>query len=230
MAEPTDALPSFPAEAAEADPASYEPSYGDVVDREGVYVVAPLSGSKRLQSVSLRFDDGEVWVRAYRPIAEELQYADKRVRVRGRPYVNSPLVQSVDATHFELQSIELAPGETAYDPPPTQIPAPPQVEDGAALRARVGLWAHCVGTLEALQAPGEDDAPWWGRGRLRLSDGSEVALRFISWSEGPPALQTGALVTALGPVQLEDGQLALGGPLRLCAGRVARCQMDAEGL
>ncbi len=209
---------------------SYEPTFGEPVEREALYVVAPVAGGKRLQAASLHFDDGEAWIRSYRPVAAELQYAEKRVVVTGRPYTNSPYVQSVAGTHFELDTIALAPGETPYDPIPTRIPAPPFVEDRAALEARVGLWAHCLGTLTSLEAPG-DDSPWWGRGVLTLTDGSAVVLDGIPWGESAPDVEQGDQVTALALVlaaDQPDGIPSLGGNLRLCTGRVERCLMDDD--
>ncbi len=223
--------PPFPSDDPPPPPEpSYDPTFGDRVEREALYVVAPVAGGKRLQAASLRFDDGEVWIRSYRPVADELQFADKRVVVTGRPYTNSPYVQSVAGTHFELESIALAPGETPYDPPPTRIPAPPFVEDRASLEARVGLWAHCVGTLTALVPP-DDDSPWWGRGVLTLGDGSAVSIDGIAWGDSPPTVEQGTDVTALALVLAPDepgGTPSLGGNLKLCPGRVERCLMDDD--
>jgi len=222
-----DELP-FPSDDAPVPEPSYEPRFGEPVEREALYVVAPVAGGKNLQAVSLRFDDGEVWVRSYRPVAAELQYADKRVVVTGRPYTNSPYVQSVAGTHFELHTITLAPGETARDPVPQRIPAPPFVENRVSLEARVGLWAHCVGRLESLDSL-DDDNPWWGEGTLALSDGSTLVMDAIPFGDDPPRVQVGDTVTALGLVLAPEQAGAmpgLGGPVRFCTGRVERCSMD----
>ncbi len=229
MSEPTtiDVLP-FPTDDAPMEEPSYEPTYSEPVEREALYVVMPVAGGKALQAASLHFDDGEVWIRSYRPVVEELQYADKRVVVTGRPYENSPYVQSVIGTHFELATIQLAHGETPYDPLPTRIPAPPFVEDRAALEARVGLWAHCVGVLTRLEPPA-DDRPWWGAGTLRLADGTELGMDAIPYGDGAPQVEQGQEATVLTLVlapREEGGQPTLGGPVRICAGRVERCLMD----
>lgn len=229
MPEPTTLAepPSSDDDAPVPEP-SYEPRFGEPVEREALYVVDPVAGGKMLQAASLHFDNGEVWIRSYRPVAAELQYADKRVVVTGRPYHNSPFVQSVAGTHFELESIRLAPGETARDPIPERIPAPPSVENRAALEARVGLWAQCIGTLDSLEAP-SDDSPWWGRGTLGLADGSTVVMNSIPYGDGAPQVEQGTTVTALALVLAPEqpGDMpSLGGNLRLCAGRVERCLMD----
>ena len=231
VTEPTilEDLP-FPPDDAPVEEPSYEPTFGEPVERQALYVVDPVAGGKNLQAVSLHFDDGDVWIRAYRPVAEELQYADKRVVVTGRPYTNSPYVQSVMGTHFALDTIALAPGETARDPVPEQIPAPPQVESLASLQARVGLWAHCVGALSQLEEPG-DDNPWWGRGSITLPDGTDVRLEGIPWDEHNTAIEQGSEITVLALVLApEDGAAtpSLGGRLRICEGRVERCLMDDD--
>jgi hypothetical protein len=229
--EPTtlDELP-FPDDDAPVPEPSYEPRFGEPVEREALYVVAPVAGGKRLQAASLHFDDGEVWIRSYRPVAAELQYAEKRVVVTGRPYTNSPYVQSVMGTHFELETITLAPGETAWDPIPERIPAPPAVTDRAAIEARVGLWAHCIGTLTAFEGP-SDDSPWWGRGVLTLADGSTVSMDSIPFGDGAPQVEQDSEVTALALIiapEQPGGNPTLGGNLRLCPGRVERCMMDDD--
>lgn len=127
---------------------NHEPTFGELTSFEALYRIAPSPAGKRLQEVVLVRDDGESWIRSYRPIAEEFQYQDKRVVVTGRPYTNSPYVQSVGGTHFELQSIELAPGESAYDPLPTELPPPPLARSLEAAQAQAGWYAVCVGTRE----------------------------------------------------------------------------------
>jgi len=215
--------PGFPP----AEGLDYSPTMGEPVEFEARYVVSPVAGGKDLQAAYLLRDDGESWIRSYRPVAEELRFADKRVVVRGRPYVNSPYVQSVGGTHFELESIALAPGETPWEPEPTRIPSPPWVADQGALAAREHLWAQVVGALESLKEP-HPDRPWWGQGTLRLADRTAVLLRAIPWEEGAPAV-VGAEVTALGRVVAPEepgAPWSLEGPLRLCAGRVERCLVD----
>ena len=231
VTDPTtiDELP-LPSDDAPSEEPDFEPRFGEPVERQALYVVDPVAGGKNLQAASLRFDDGEVWIRSYRPVAAELQYADKRVVVTGRPYTNSPYVQSVMGTHFELTSIALAPGEIAWDPVPERIPAPPVVESRRALEARVGLWAHCVGLLTSLEGP-SDESPYWGRGVVELADGSAVSMDAIPLGDGVPLVEPGGTVTVLALVLAPAGEgslPSLGGPVRICPGRVERCLMDDD--
>ena len=92
-------------------------TYGPHVKVETLYLVEPIPGAKRLQAVLLRLDDGQEWIRSYRPVPEEMQFFEKRVVVQGRTYRPSPLVQHVTGTHFDLESIELAPSEVPHNNP-----------------------------------------------------------------------------------------------------------------
>ena len=209
----------------------FEPTFGEPVEREALYIVAPFATGKMLQAVQLVFDDGEIWVRSYRPIASEFAYVDKRVLVRGRPYVNSPYVQSISGTHFELEHIELAEGETPWEVLPTELPAPPQVRNRAELEARQGRWAHCIGILGSME-PG--DIPGWEASSLRLDDGTELGLSMSAgWSfghptQGSPEELQGQRVTVLGKVSQEAGAFQLVGSTRVCAGEVERCHMTMD--
>jgi hypothetical protein len=91
-----------------------EPTYGNLVRLTGVYEVDPIPGGKRFQGAWLVLDDGTRYVIAYRPVAEHLQYLEKRVHVEGRTYTPGADTQHIQATHLEVQRIELAPGETPY--------------------------------------------------------------------------------------------------------------------
>jgi len=142
VAVPDETVPGIPG------PDDYEPTFGERTEFEALYRIAPSPAGKRLQEVLLVRDDGESWIRSYRPVAEEFQYQEKRVAVSGRPYTNSPYVQSVGGTHFELETIALAPGETPYDPLPTDLPPPPLARTADAARALMGWYAVCVGTRE----------------------------------------------------------------------------------
>lgn len=90
------------------DPASMEPRYAPERTITGIYRVEERPGSKMLQAVTIEGDDGRTYVHAYRAIPEEMHFKDKRVVVVGRPYVNSPYVQSVTGLHIEAKSITLA--------------------------------------------------------------------------------------------------------------------------
>lgn len=194
---------------------SYEPTYGQPVDRVGTFQQDPVPGGKRLQAGSLVWDDGEVWIVSYRPIEKYFQFIDKRVHVRGRPYENSPLVQSVMATHFEIESIELAEGETPYDPVPTRIPAPPHVRDRAAFDARRGGWAQVVGTLSQLQPELQ----------VTMADSTVVTIPSSSYRASAWQQNEGKTVTVTGRVApLSEGEVVLWSR-KVCAGEVERCGM-----
>ncbi len=127
-------------------PLDTAPTNGDRVTFEALYRVAPQAQGKRLQEVVLDRDDGQRWIRSYRPIPAEFQYQGRRVRVTGRPYTNPPDVQSVGGTHFSLEAIALAPGEVPRSPLPTTLPPPPLARTAAAARAQAAWYAVCVGT------------------------------------------------------------------------------------
>jgi hypothetical protein len=89
-----------------------EPSYGDPVRLEGRYEVDPIAGGKRFQGAWLVLDDGTRYVIAYRPVPGHFPFLSKRVVIQGRPYMPGRDTQHIQAPHLEVQSIELAPGET----------------------------------------------------------------------------------------------------------------------
>lgn len=163
---PTDAT------ATQGLPSDTAPNYGDRVTFEAVYRVAPQPAGKRLQEVVLLRDDGERWIRSYRPVPAEFQYQGRRVRVTGRPYTNPATAQSVDAPHFALDTIELAPGETPITPAPTTLPPPPLARSAGAARAQAGWYAVCVGTRR-----GDD---------LAFADGGSLPLSATSRALVPP--------------------------------------------
>jgi len=203
---------------------SFEPTYGDPIEREGLFLMEPIAGGKRLQACTIRFADGEEWILSYRANPEFFQYVDKRVRVRGRPYWPSSNVQHVMGTHFQVEHLELAEGEAPYDPLPTEMPAPPLVRDGDAFDEREGRWAQCVGTLVSLEP--EPDTSYWNRGVLRLADNAEVTMSGIPSSEEAWRAHRGKLVTVLGKVFAgEGGNLELGARA-VCLGEAPRCGME----
>ncbi len=147
---------------------------------------------------------------------------------RGRPYRNPSHIQSVVATHLELHSIELAPGEPAYEPPPSELPAPPLVRTLSELEARRGrgLWVHCAGVLASLRTAGEDEAPWLA-GTFRLEDGAELPLRNIPRRQ-PFAELEGRSSTILARIIGGSGSAIELAPARICPGVVERCQMTLD--
>jgi len=99
------------------------------------------------------------------------QFIDKRVRVTGRPYMPGRDTQHIMATHFQLTSIDLAPGETPYTVCPTQVPAPPFVRTAEDLEKRAGRWAMVVGRVEFVK---DDPDGVLGMAGLCLEDGTII--------------------------------------------------------
>jgi hypothetical protein len=159
-----------------------EPSREEIVQLEGCYEVDPIPGGKRFQGAWLVLDDGTRFVIGYRPIAAHSEFIDKRVVVKGRPYMPGPDTQHIMATHLEIHSIELAPGETPYANPPTEVPAPPLVRTAGELAARCGHWVRVQGTLESVR---KDPDGYLNIALLRLQDGSPLQaqnVRLAEWS------------------------------------------------
>jgi hypothetical protein len=196
-----------PIEAPEEDP--FAPTF-ERVTREARYRISPVAGGKRLQAVSLDFDDGEAWIRAYRPLRSELRFAEKRVVVTGRPYWPSSNVQAVIDTHFELESIELAPGETPWDPVPTLIPPPPFARTAAQATARTARHVQCRGVAKegVFEFPDGSTlplAPFGGFFEVERIDGDQTLLAWVA----------------------TDGTLHARGA---CAGEVPRCGMTDDNM
>ena len=212
----------------QTDALDIEPSYSDPVQLEGYYEVDPIPGGKRLQGAWLALDDGTRYVIAYRPVPEHFAYQDRRVQVEGRPYVPGRDTQHVVATHLEVHSIQLAPGETPYLLPPEKPLAPPVVRTATELAAREGRWARTVGTIESVH---HDPGGYLGLARLRLEDGAEVRARDVrvaEWSRhrGKTVVVTSRVARAeireLAPVELigwyaicesQEAQLGGGGEI-----------------
>lgn len=202
--DPIDALLLDGALPDPSDPASMEPRFAPLMTLTARYRIEPTAGGKKLQTVLLVGEDGRLYVRAYRPMPSEYQYADKRVVVAGRPYVNSPYVQSVGGLHFEVQSMALAEGEVARDPIPTQIPAPPLARTADVAAAEDGWYAICVGSA--------------ADGRFTFVDGGSMG---IEKAMGNLPDLTGADITMLAAVH--GGSLR---PMHVCEGVVPRCGID----
>jgi hypothetical protein len=204
-----------------------EPTYGDPVQLEGRYEVDPIPGGKRFQGAWLVLEDGTRYVIAYRPVAKYFQFIDKRVRIGGRPYTPGRDTQHIQATHLEVHSIELAPGETPYASPPTEWVAPPLARTAGDLAARDGRWAQVVGTLEALR---RDPDGYLGIAQLRLTDSTRV--RVCNVPLGEWSRHEGTLVTVTSRVARVEGDgpasFELIGWHAICAGDAARCGMDHE--
>jgi len=205
----------------------YAPIYEDPVDIEARYVITPIAGGKRLQAVVLLLDSGASWIRAYRPIVDEYQFADKRVRIKGRPYTNSPYVQTVMGIHFEVEEIALALGEKPYPKEPKTIPIPPKTFTIQALEERVHMWAHCVGIIQKV----EPESSFQDKATLLLQDGAEVLAFLSKHSFQPPATKAdlsqwiGRKVTVLGNVTKNRAGLSLE-TTRIALGEIESCPID----
>ena len=197
----------------EVDP--YAPTYGPTVEVEALYLVEPVPGGKRLQATLLRLDDGREWIRSYRPVPDELEFFEKRVIAKGRTYTPSPMVQHVMGTHFEVESIRLAPSELAHDPVPTKVPSPPLARTLAEIGARDLRWVQVHGTLDALEVDPKNT--FWADGKVTLKEGEKITLSGLSASKNQAFV--GKEVTAVG--RSLGGQVS--GKIVLCAGHVLNC-------
>jgi hypothetical protein len=179
-----------------------EPTYGDLVQLTGRYEVDPIPGGKRFQGAWLVLDDGTRYVIAYRPVPEHFPFLEKRVRIEGRPYVPGADTQHIQATHLQVRTIELAPGETPYAVPPTEPIPPPVVGTASEAAVRDDRWARVVGRVEAVE---DDPDGYLKLARLRIEDGVEVIVRNVlgtEWFE-----YVGKTVTVTSRVALiEDGE------------------------
>lgn len=204
-----------------------EPTFGALVQLEGRYEVDPIPGGKRFQGAWLVMDDGTRYVIAYRPVPEYFKFMEKRVLVRGRPFTPGPDTQHIQAQHLEVNSIELASGETPYASPPTELVAPPIVKTTSELVKRDVRWVQVVGVLESVQ--GDSDG-YLGIARLRLADTAEVQARNVSI--GDSARHEGKVVTVTSRVARTEksGEVTyeLIGWYAICEGEVARCEMDSS--
>ena len=202
-----------------------EPTFGQTMSFEARYEVDPIPGGKRFQGAWLTLDDGTRYLVAYRPVPEHLPFVDKRVEVGGRPYKPGLDTQHVQATHFQIDSIELAPGETPYATPPTELPAPPVVRTGPRLVACAGNWVQVIGTLESVH---DDPDGYLTDGRLRLADGSEVLVRNVRRADWSGLQGKQVTVISRAAQSEERGKVAaeLIGWHAICEGEVGRCGMD----
>jgi hypothetical protein len=181
-----------------------EPTYGDPIELVGRYEVDPIPGGKHFQGAWLVLDDGTRYVIAYRPVPEHFQFLEKRVRIEGRPYVPGSDTQHIQATHLEVHTIELAPGETPYAVPPVEPIPPPVVRMASEAAARDGRWARVVGRVTSVE---DDPDGYLDLVRLRLADDALVLAGNVlgtEWSH-----YVGKLVTVTSRVaRVEEGGAA----------------------
>jgi hypothetical protein len=188
----------------------YAPTYGEPTRFEAILEIDRVAGSKRLQAVSLLCDDDTTVIVTYRPDPQYFSYCGRRVIVEGRPYHNSPLVQSVSGEHFQVTAIELAPGEvpaaaTSLAPPPPLTGRP----DAVRLRRR---WVAATGTLGPF-ATGDDP---WGECTLTLDDGTVAAVEVAERTWSTWRARQGDRVTITAQLGIDrDGRLRLTLPNQL---------------
>lgn len=194
----------------------FSPTYGEQVTLEGFYDVDRVASGKRFQGSWLILDDGSKLLLSYRPQPQYLAWIERRVQVTGRPYTPGYNTQHVSADHFELESMALLEGETARDPAPSAVPAPPRATNPAELEARVGRWVEIYGVLSDVA---EEDT-YFVQGRVTLADGTVVKVHGAKsqWTE-----HDGKAVTVTAKLVHGDGDFDLAFSNAVCPGDVPEC-------
>ena len=222
-------LPGMPDE--EENGPDLEPTYEPVMQCEGYYEVDPIPGGKRFQGSWLVLDDGQRYLLSYRPLPKYFRYVDKRVSVTGRPYMPGRDTQHIMATHFQVDSIKLAPGEVPYTEIPAQLPAPPLLRTVREICGRAGRWGQVVGRLVALE---DDPNTHFYNAHLVLEDGTLIIARHAAESLWRSYL--GSTITVISRVEVKSSdtvsavdrcEALLIGWYALCSGVVNRCGMDS---
>lgn len=154
------------------------PPMSDVSDpdqrvyKDAIFEVDRVPGGKRFQGSWLLLGSGERLLLSYRPLPGYFHLLGKRVIATGRHKTHAPHEQQIGADHFELSSMEAAPGEAPITPKPVQLPSPPHVKTRAEFRAHFGRWVRIHPTFTGLATPQEDSR--WLRLGLKLEDGSAL--------------------------------------------------------
>ena len=212
-------LPEVPGD--EAKVPDVNPTYEPVTQCEGRYEVDPIPGGKRFQGSWLVLDDGTRYVLSYRPVPDYYPFVDKRVIVTGRPYTPGRDTQHVLADHFQVISIELAPGETPYPDPPSKIPAPPLLRTVGEICAYDGRWGQVVGKLIALK---DDPDTYFHIAYVELEDGTQITARYAAKGQWEPYL--GSTITVISRIEVitantmpesDEGKVVLTGWYAICA-------------
>jgi hypothetical protein len=156
--------------------------HGQRVQLQGLYDVARVAGSKRLQPATIRLNDGTSLLRAYRPVPDEFNLLERKVKVIGTVSSGAnpdPMVQQVVAPSVRPEQLKLREGEAPYPvDPPGVLPLPPEARDLDDLAARLGLWVRVRARLDALEAHEND--PMWGTATLGLADGGVIRIPMTS--------------------------------------------------
>lgn len=195
---------------------------------EGWYEIVPVPGGKKAQPAYVVLSDGTRVIRSYRPIVDELGYANRRVRVTGTVTIGppDPRMQAMAGPHVDAERVELAAGETPISPPPREVPTLPMVTSLPGFAPHLDRWVAVSGTLDSVD-PLPDSI--WAGARLRLSDGSVAIVGYALEATWKPLV--GKAVTTIGRVSVIGRDAGLGLDVRLdgcgppCAGVVPRCGM-----
>lgn len=193
-----------------ADPDPFASTIASAGSVEGILEIDRVAGGKDFQGTWLLRDDGGDYVLSYRPDASLFKFVGKRVFAIGQPYRPGRDEQHINAQHFKLLTMVLAPGEAAWDPEPTALPPAPRVTTAAGLAAMARRWVEAEGTLTSEWTL--EDGGYWGNARLRLDNGHvSVSVSKSAWdTEWAPLVGTDVLVTARVTLTDED-KLILGG-------------------
>jgi hypothetical protein len=150
--------------------------------------------------------------------------------VEGQHYTNPPDVQSVQADHFRVTSIELTPGETPYAKEPTRLPTPGTVKNKAEFEAHDGQWVQLFAKLKTGSKHADDD---WCDAVVLLGDGTEIWTSMYKTTFGKvwkPLF--GKQVSLIGRAHRDTKDakqpLKLHGQVAVCAGKVERCGMGQD--
>lgn len=121
---------------------------GDLKTYRGYLELGPLAcHGKRARSKIVHTDDGKRIGIGFYNTTRYLGFAGRRVVVRGRN-TWTRFSGPQQAHYFKVHAIELAPGERPAKQLDGQVPAPPLVTSGEALKTLKGDWAIATGSAE----------------------------------------------------------------------------------
>ncbi|MBK7401032.1 MAG: hypothetical protein IPJ34_33455 [Myxococcales bacterium] len=192
----------------------------------GLYSVEPIQPhQKGGRRTSIVLSDGVFLHRGFGVIPSELGFVNKLVKVTGvvMKTAPDPHVQTVGGPRVQVETIELAPGETAVTPAPTVVPAPPMLTTLPPLSTQEGRWVAVNATVDSVLVT---TSPW-GAAILKLSDGGLIDVDGVLESEWKPLV--GTSITVIARVFKDSGaagRLSLHGAGPPCAGAVPRCGLD----